>query len=63
MDKKKKFDVYESEHNGLKNHYSRGVTRVFGENKLVFVNGHQILCSVQPMHDSKGLKLIGYLYA
>lgn len=59
----RKFDVYEYEHKGMKSHYSKGVQREFGENKVVFVDGHQILCSVQPLQDANGLKLIGHLYA
>jgi hypothetical protein len=60
---KQKFYVYEYEHKGSKSHYSKGVKRDFGENRVVFVDGHQILCSVQPLHDANGLKLIGHLYA
>lgn len=60
---KSKFDVYEHDCNGSKCLFSEGVKREFGENKLVFVDGHQILASVQPLQDSDGLKLIGYLYA
>ena len=60
---KQKFDVYEYEYNGSKSHYSAGVKRDFGENRVVFVDGHQILCSVQPLQDANGLKLVGHLYA
>lgn len=57
-----KFDVYEYEYNGMKSYYSRGVEREFGENRVVFVDGMQIICSVQPLNDANGLKLIGYMY-
>ena len=43
--------------------FSRGVTREFGENKVVFTDGHQIIASVQPLNHPNGLELIGYLYS
>lgn len=63
MEDKTKFDVYEYNGDGLSCFFSRGVSREFGENKVVFVDGMQLIASVQPLHSSKGLDLIGYLYA
>jgi hypothetical protein len=60
---KTKHDVYEIVINGSKHLFSDGVKRDFGENKVVFVDGHQILASVQPLHTTDGLKCIGHLYA
>ena len=61
---KVKHDVYQYVgENGSKFLFSRGVDREFGENRAVFVDGHQILAAVQPLHDSNGLELIGYLYS
>ena len=59
---KEKFDLYEYDHKGSKCLFSKGVAREFGVNKVVFVDGHQILASVQPLQDPNGLKLIGHLY-
>jgi hypothetical protein len=59
---KQKFDVFEYEFNGSRSHFSSGVAREFGENKIVFVDGHQILVCVQPLQGSGGLTLVGYLY-
>ncbi len=63
MTDKEKHDVYQYEHNGSKTLFSRGVKREFGENRVVFVDGHQVLSSVMPLQDAGGLELIGYLYA
>lgn len=61
---KEKHDVYQYvAENGSKHLFSRGIEREFGENRVVFVDGHQVLASVQPLHDANGLDLIGYLYS
>lgn len=57
-----KFNVYEYKSSaGSSTLFSKGVTREFGENKVVFVDGHQIIASVMPLHDSNGLDKIGYI--
>jgi len=58
-----KFNVYEYDCKEGKSLFSEGVKREFGENKVVIVDGHQIIAIVKPLQDSGGLKLIGYLYA
>tara|TARA_R110000850_G_C9996087_1_gene467939 strand:- start:2503 stop:2727 length:225 start_codon:yes stop_codon:yes gene_type:complete len=60
---KQKHDVYGYEMKGGSiSFYSKGVTREFGENRIVFVDGHQMLASVQPLQDSNGLKLMGHMH-
>ena len=56
----KKFDVYEYKSNGDVL-FSNGVTREFGQNVIVFVDGHKIIASVMPLHGSEGLNKIGYM--
>lgn len=59
-----KHDVYELVINGSRHLFSDGVKRVFGENRIVFVEGGgQMLASVHPRHTTDGLKRIGFLYA
>jgi len=58
-----KFDVYEYKADGFGSClFSEGVTRVFGENKVIIADGFKIFASVQPLHKKDGLKLIGYIY-
>jgi hypothetical protein len=61
-DTKKKYEVYGYIVNNSQALFSKGVTRDFGENRIVFVDGLQILANVQPLHDANGLDLVGYLY-
>jgi hypothetical protein len=62
-DKKQKHDVYGYKmESGSISFFSNGVKREFGENRLVFVDGHQVIASVQPLHDSNRLELMGYMY-
>lgn len=62
-DDKEKHDVYEYiTRDGISHFFSKGVKREFGENKVVFVDGHQVFASVMPLHTSNGLKLVGHLY-
>ena len=57
-----KYDVYEYKPKvGSSTLFSKGVSRDFGENRVVFVEGHQFVASVMPLHDSNGLKKIGYI--
>jgi hypothetical protein len=58
------YDVYEHKTSqGSSSFYSKGVKRDFGENKIVHVKDGQVFTCVQPLHDSNGLELVGYLYA
>mgnify|MGYP005994573151 CR=1 FL=1 len=62
MSQDEKFDVYEYQpKQGSSTLFSKWVTRDFGENRVVFAGGHQIIASVMPLHDSNGLKKIGYM--
>ena len=57
-----KHDVYEYNPKvGSSTLFSKGVSRDFGENRVVFVEGHQFIASVMPLHDSNGLTKIGYI--
>lgn len=60
---KTKHEVYEVVINGSQHLFSDGVKREFGENKVVFVDGHQIFASVQPLRTTDGLKRVGHLYS
>ena len=63
-DEKVKHNVYSYKMKGGSiSFFSEGVTREFGENRVIFVDGRQVLSSVQPLHDKNGLTLAGYLYA
>ena len=62
-EQKTKHDVYKYKpKQGSVCFFSDGVKREFGENKVIFTEGHQIVSSVQPLHDSGGLELVGYCY-
>ncbi len=61
MSEDEKFDVYEYKVGGVSTLFSRGVSRDFGENRVVFVDSHQIIASVLPLQDSNGLEKIGYM--
>jgi hypothetical protein len=61
-----KHDVYQAEYiKGSPELFSAGVTRAFGTNKIVFVDGHQIFASVMPLmcdpETDDTLERIGYL--
>ncbi len=61
-----KYNVYEAEYeDGSKTLFSDGVKREFGENHVIFVEGHQIFCSVMPLKidpsDHDNVKNIGYI--
>ena len=56
-----KFDVYKYDADGIVTLFSKGIKREFGQNKVVFTDGHQIFGVVMPLHDSEGLELIGHL--
>jgi len=58
---KVKHDVYQYKANGCL--FSDGVTRVFGENRVIHTDHGNIINSVMPLHDSNGLIKIGYLYS
>lgn len=59
-----KFDVYEYKtHGGVSHLFSKGVTREFGENKIVsFLDGLQALVSVQPLKYHNGLAVVGTIW-
>ena len=63
MSDKEKFDVYEYKTtNGSSHLFSAGVSREFGENKVIYTEDGQLFASVQPLHDAGGLDLIGHCY-
>jgi hypothetical protein len=59
---KQKFEVYGFIVNGNQTLFSKGVTRDFGENKVVFTESNEFLSSVLPLQDSGGLEFVGHIY-
>jgi hypothetical protein len=58
----KKVKVYSATYEGSEHFFSEGVTREFGENKMMFIHGGTTISLVQPLHTTEGLNLIGYIY-
>ena len=59
-----KYEVYG--HKESAELFSKGVSRAFGENKIVTINNAQVFCSVLPLMcdpEAVGLELVGILEA
>ena len=57
-----KHDVYEYKDSAFGAFFSAGVTREFGQNKIVTTKDRgEIFTSVMPLHSTDGLVLVGYL--
>lgn len=58
-----KYDVFEATLSGSTHFFSNGITRVFGENKVIHTEGGTIFASVQPAFaDTSDLKKIGHIF-
>ena len=64
-DCKVRHDVYEysSSNGSFKALFSDCVKREFGENKVVFIDGDCLVCTVQPLRSKESLKLAGHTFS